>query len=148
MITSLVNFIPLLMPATDTAAQNAENAGGCLGGGSWPILIVYVLLFDALYFVMIRPNSKKKKQEEELKKNINIGDDITTIGGITGKVVAVRDEEDEFIIETGSDRVKLRFKKWCIYSNDTAIARAEEEKKRLAEEKAQKKAAKKAPKEK
>lgn len=148
MITSLVNFIPLLMPATDTAAQNAENAGGCLGGGSWPILIVYVLLFAALYFVMIRPNSKKKKQEEELKKNINIGDDITTIGGITGKVVAVRDEEDEFIIETGSDRVKLRFKKWCIYSNDTAIARAEEEKKRLAEEKAQKKAAKKAPKEK
>lgn len=148
MITSLVNFIPLLMPATDTAAQNAENAGGCLGSGSWPILIVYVLLFAALYFVMIRPNSKKKKQEEELKKNINIGDDITTIGGITGKVVAVRDEDDEFIIETGSDRVKLRFKKWCIYSNDTAIARAEEEKKRLAEEKAQKKAEKKASKEK
>ncbi len=148
MITSLVNFIPLLMPATDTAAQNAENAGGCLGSGSWPILVVYVLLFAALYFVMIRPNSKKKKQEEELKKNISIGDDITTIGGITGKVVAVRDEDDEFIIETGSDRVKLRFKKWCIYSNDTAIARAEEEKKRLAEEKAQKKAQKKAPKEK
>ena len=147
MITSLVNFIPLLMPATDTA-QSADGATGCLGSGSWPILIFYVLLFAALYFIMIRPSSKKKKQEEELKKNINIGDDITTIGGISGKVVAVRDEDDEFIIETGSDRVKLRFKKWCVYSNDTAIARAEEEKKRLAEEKAQKKAEKKAPKEK
>ena len=90
------------------------------------LLIIYVLIFAALYFFMIRPNSKKKKQEEELKKNIDIGDDITTIGGICGKVVAVREEDDEIIVETGADRVKLRFKKWCIYSNNTAIARQEE----------------------
>ena len=73
------------------------------------IILVYVLLFVGLYFVLIRPNSKKKKQEEELKKNINIGDDITTIGGIVGKVVAVRDEDDEVFIESGTDRVKLSF---------------------------------------
>ena len=112
------------------------------------IIIVYVLIFAALYFFMIRPNSKKKKQEEELKKNIDIGDEITTIGGICGKVVAVRDEDEEIIIETGSDRVKLRFKKWCIYSNNTAIARQEEIKKRMAEERAQAKADKKSTKEK
>ena len=107
------------------------------------ILIIYVLIFAALYFFMIRPNSKKKKQEEELKKNIDIGDDITTIGGICGKVVAVREEDEEIIIETGADRVKLRFKKWCIYSNNTAIARQEEIKKREAEERAKAKAEKK-----
>ena len=110
------------------------------------MLAIYVLIFAALYFFMIRPNSKKKKAEEELKKNISIGDDITTIGGITGKVVAVKDEDDEIVLETGSDRVKLRFKKWCVYSNNTALAAAEEEKKRLAEEKAKAKAEKKAKK--
>ncbi|MBQ8795253.1 MAG: preprotein translocase subunit YajC [Clostridia bacterium] len=110
------------------------------------MLAIYVLIFAALYFFMIRPNSKKKKAEEELKKNINIGDDITTIGGITGKVVAVKDEDEEIVLETGSDRVKLRFKKWCVYSNNTAIAAQEEEKKRLAEEKAKAKAEKKAKK--
>ncbi|MGN0504778.1 MAG: preprotein translocase subunit YajC [Ruminococcus sp.] len=114
-------------------------------GNLW-IILVYVLLFVGLYFVLIRPNSKKKKQEEELKKNINIGDDITTIGGIVGKVVAVRDEDDEIIIESGTDRVKLRFKKWCIYSNNTAMAAQEEEKKRIAEEKAKAKEEKKAAK--
>ncbi|MDD6252055.1 MAG: preprotein translocase subunit YajC [Oscillospiraceae bacterium] len=114
-------------------------------GNLW-IILVYVLLFVGLYFVLIRPNSKKKKQEEELKKNINIGDDITTIGGIVGKVVAVRDEDDEVIIESGTDRVKLRFKKWCIYSNNTAMAAQEEEKKRIAEEKAKAKEEKKAAK--
>ena len=114
-------------------------------GNLW-IILVYVLLFVGLYFVLIRPNSNKNKQEEELKKNINIGDDITTIGGIVGKVVAVRDEDDEVIIESGTDRVKLRFKKWCIYSNNTAMAAQEEEKKRIAEEKAKAKEEKKAAK--
>ncbi len=114
--------------------------------GNFWIIAVYVLLFAGLYFILIRPNSKKKKQEEELKKNINIGDDVTTIGGIVGKVVAVRDEEDEVIIESGTDRVKLRFKKWCIYSNNTAMAAQEEEKKRIAEEKAKAKEEKKAAK--
>lgn len=108
------------------------------------LIIIYVLIFAALYFFMIRPNSKKKKQEEELKKNIDIGDEITTIGGICGRVIAVRDEEDEIIVETGADRVKLRFKKWCIYSNNTAIARQEELRKREADEKAKAKADKKA----
>ncbi|MBQ4105324.1 MAG: preprotein translocase subunit YajC [Clostridia bacterium] len=125
-----------------TSADGAA-ANGC-GQGSYTILILYILIFAALYFFMIRPQSKKKKQEEELKKNINVGDDITTIGGISGKVVAVRDEEEEIIIETGADRVKLRLKKWSIYSNNTAIAAQEEEKKRAAEEKAKQKAEKKA----
>ncbi len=148
MINTIANILnPIALYATAPATTPTETpAGGC--GGSSTILIFYVLIFAALYFFMIRPNSKKKKQEEELKKNINVGDDITTIGGICGKVVAVRDEEEEIIIETGSDRVKLRFKKWCIYSNNTAIAAQEEAKKREAEEKAKAKAERKAAKEK
>lgn len=145
-----MNLILPIMNLADTATQSASdstsNAAGCLGSGGIGMLAFYVLIIAALYFLMIRPSSKKKKAEEELKKNIQIGDDITTIGGVTGKVVAVKDEDDEIVLETGSDRVKLRFKKWCVYSNNTAIAAAEEEKKRLAEEKAKAKAEKKAKK--
>lgn len=148
---AFINQLPMMMPATGTGTEAAEGAaaGGCMGSSTsmLPMLLIYVAIFAALYFIMIRPSSKKKKQEEELKKNINIGDEITTIGGITGRVVAVRDEDDEIIIETGSDRVKLRFKKWCVYANETAIAKQEQEKARLAEEKAKAKAEKKAKKE-
>lgn len=141
LISNLNNSI--LLDATTAQNNSTTTATGCGGGSSSMILIIYVLIFAALYFFMIRPNSKKKKAEEELKKNIDIGDDITTIGGICGKVVAVRDEDDEIIVETGADRVKLRFKKWCIYSNNTAIARQQELKKAEAEAKAKEKADKK-----
>ncbi len=148
MINAISNILSsvTMYTANQVSAATTESATGCEGTSG--ILVFYVLIFAALYFFMIRPNSKKKKQEEELKKNINVGDDITTIGGICGKVVAVRDEDEEIIIETGSDRVKLRFKKWCIYANNTAIAAQEEAKKREAEEKAKAKAEKKAAKEK
>ena len=87
--------------------------------GSWYIILIYVALFGALYFLLIRPNSKKKKQEQEMRNNIAIGDDITTIGGIVGRIVAIKEDEEAFIIETGSDRVKMKFKKWAISSVDT-----------------------------
>ena len=83
------------------------------------MLIVYGLLFAALYFFMIRPNSKKRKAEEEMRRNISVGDDVTTIGGIVGRIVAVKDDEDAYIIETGADRVKIKFKKWAISTVDT-----------------------------
>lgn len=83
------------------------------------IIIIYVLIFGALYFFLIRPNSKKKKEEAELRNSIEIGDEITTIGGIMGRVVAVKEDEDAIIIETGSDRVKMKMKRWCISSVDT-----------------------------
>ena len=83
------------------------------------IIIIYVAIFGALYFFLIRPNSKKKKAEAELRNNIEIGDEITTIGGIMGRVVAVKEDEDVVVIETGSDRVKMKMKRWCISSVDS-----------------------------
>lgn len=83
------------------------------------MILIYAALFGVLYFVLIRPNSKKKKEEQAMRNNITIGDDVTTIGGIVGRIVAIKDDEDAFIIETGSDRVKMKFKKWAISSVDT-----------------------------
>lgn len=88
-------------------------------GSMITLIIVYVLIFAALYFFLIRPNSKKKKQEAELRNSLEIGDEITTIGGIVGRVIAIKDDEDAIIIETGPDRNKMKFKKWCISTVDT-----------------------------
>ena len=116
-----------------------ENAGGMGGLG---MIAFYVAIFAAMYFLLIRPNSKKRKAEEEMKKSITIGDDVTTIGGIVGKIVAIKDDEDAYIIETGTDRVKIKIKKLGISSVDNKpdpITAAKEQK---AKEKAEKKAAK------
>ena len=142
MFNSLINAMALY--TADAAATGATDPaqGGC--GGSYTLLIMYVLIFAGLYFFMIRPNSKKKKQEEELKKNISIGDDITTIGGITGVVVNVKDSK--IVLETGADQVRIELEKWAISSNETAAENAKAEAKKAQEAKAKAKAAKKAEK--
>ena len=91
----------------------------------WVMILIYAALFGVLYLVLIRPNSKKKKEEQAMRDNITIGDDVTTIGGIVGRIVAIKEDEDSFIIETGSDRVKMKFKKWAISSVDTVKEPAE-----------------------
>lgn len=97
---------------------DAAQAGGAFGTYGMTI-IIWVLVFVALYFFVIRPSSKKKKEEAQMRNSLEIGDEITTIGGIMGRVVAIKDDEDAIVIETGSDRVKMKFKKWCISTVDT-----------------------------
>lgn len=91
------------------------------GGGMSMIimLLVYGVFIVALYFIFFRPQNKKKKKEAEMRKNAQVGDEITTIGGVCGRIVAVKDETDSIIIETGSDKSKLRVKRWAIGSVDT-----------------------------
>lgn len=62
---------------------------------------------------------KKKEEEEAMRKNAQIGDEITTIGGIVGRIISVKEETDTVVIETGTDRAKLRVKRWAIGSVDT-----------------------------
>lgn len=106
-----------MMGGNSAASGDAAAQQGGMSG--WVMILIYVAIFAALYFILIRPNSKKKKEEQQMRDNITIGDDVTTIGGIVGRVVAVKEEEDAFIIETGSDRVKMKFKKWAISTVDT-----------------------------
>lgn len=90
-----------------------------MNGSMLGMVAIYAVIIGLVYLFLIRPNSKKKKEEAAMRNNLEIGDEITTIGGIVGRVVAIKDEEDALIIETGSDRVKMKFKKWCISSVDT-----------------------------
>ena len=94
----------------DTAASSAENAQA----NTWQMAItlgVWLVVIVVAYFLFIFPQRKKQKQEEELRNNIEIGDDVTTIGGIVGRVIAVRDDDETIIVETGSDKTRMRFKK-------------------------------------
>ena len=114
----------------------ASAEGGAAGGGFPPILLM-LGLFVAMYFLMIRPQKKKEKETQQMRDSIQIGDEITTIGGIIGRVVTVK--EDSIVIETGADRVKMRFQRWAIQTNETANARMEAERKAAEEAKKAKK---------
>ena len=81
-------------------------------------LVIYIVVIIAIfYFVMIRPQKKQRKKEEEMRNNIQVGDDIITIAGVYGRIVAVK--EDSFIIESGPDRSKQRIARWAIQQNLT-----------------------------
>ncbi|MGO5022132.1 preprotein translocase subunit YajC [Lawsonibacter sp. LCP25S3_G6] len=84
---------------------------------SW--ILMLVLMFAMLYFFMIRPENKRKKEAENLRNSLAVGDEITTIGGMTGTVCAVK--ENTIVFETGADRVRIEITKWAV-SNKTAAA--------------------------
>lgn len=112
--------------------------------GMGSTLVMLVLMIVIFYFMLIRPENKRKKESEEMRASMRTGDVITTIGGIVGTVVDVK--EKKFIIETGADRVRIEFEKWALSSNETATARAQAEQKKAKEAAAKAKAAKKADK--
>lgn len=107
-------------------------------------IIMLVAMVAIFYFMLIRPENKRKKEAEQLRSSLKVGDQITTIGGIIGTVVSVKD--DKFVIETSADQVRIELQKWALSTNDTAAAAAKEEAAKAAEEKAKAKAAKKAKK--
>ena len=97
----------------------ANTTEASAGGSMWTILIFYAVIIVGFYLLLIRPSSKKKKKEEAMRKNAQIGDEITTIGGIVGRIISIKEDTDTVIIETGTDRAKLRVKRWAIGSVDT-----------------------------
>ena len=111
-------------------------------GGGMTSLIMIVAMIAVFYFLMIRPENKRKKEAEQMRSAVKTGDVITTIGGIIGTVVSVKD--DKFVMETSADQVRIELAKWAISSNETAAAAAKAEAKKRQEEKAKAKAAKKA----
>ena len=107
-------------------------------------IIMLVVMLGIFYFMLIRPENKRKKEQEKMRSALKKGDKITTIGGITGVVVDVK--EDKFVIETGADQVRIEFAKWALSTNDSAAEAAKENAKKAEEAKAKAKAEKKAKK--
>ena len=82
------------------------------GGSMMQLLLPLILMFVIFYFLIIRPENKKRKQTDEMRASLTLGDEITTIGGLTGKIVQIT--EDTITFETGEDRVRIQAKKWAI----------------------------------
>ncbi len=100
-----------LLAAADTAA------GGSMMGGTIGMVIYIVLIIGIFYFLMIRPQRKKQKEEKQMRENLQVGDEIVTIGGIHGRVISLK--EDTMVIESISDHSKLTFARWALQSNLT-----------------------------
>ncbi len=85
--------------------------------------IILLVVFGAMmYFMIYRPEKKRKKEEEALRNSLQVGDKITTIGGICGKIVEI--EGENIVIETSKDRVRMELKKWSVATNDSAVEKA------------------------
>ncbi len=93
------------------------TATGAEGSAGLGIFLPLILMLAMLYFLMIRPESKRKKQAEEMRSSLKKGDQITTIGGIVGKIVQVTDEN--IVIETSDDRVRMELTKWAVSANNS-----------------------------
>ena len=130
----MVSFITVL--TSNTATASSASLG-------WTSIIWLVLLLVAFYFILIRPQRKKEKKDAEMRKNIQIGDEIVPAGGIVGIVCKL--EEETLVIETGSDKSKLRIRRWAVSQNldaekeASAAAAAAKEARETAKENAKKK---------
>ena len=79
-------------------------------------IIMIVVIFVAMYFLMIRPQKKQEREVNNMRNNLQVGDEITTIGGIIGKIVSIK--EETVMIETGHDRTKIRIRKSAVRNVD------------------------------
>ena len=113
-------------------------------GGMMSSIVMMVAMLGILYFMMIRPENKRKKEAEQMRSATRKGDKIVTIGGIVGTVIDVK--ENRIVIETSADQVRIELEKWAVSSNETAAEANKAAQAKAAEEKAKAKAKAKAEK--
>ena len=83
-------------------------------------IVMLVAMIAIFYFMLIRPENKRKKEAEKMRSELTVGDVITTIGGMVGTICAVKDST--IVIETGADRVRMEFTKWSVSGKGTQSA--------------------------
>ena len=103
-----------------------SSGGADLAGGGGTFTIVWLVIMVALfYFMLIRPQKKKEKADRQLRASLQAGDKIVTIGGFTGRILSVKDDEVTF--ETGAAKTRLTVKKWAIQTREGPEVEAVEE---------------------
>lgn len=103
--------------------ETASAAGNIIS-----LVLPMVLIIGFMYLLLYLPQKKQDKKDSTMRNSIEIGDEVTTIGGIIGRVSAIK--EDTFVLETGSDRVKIRFRRTAISSvSKLDMAAADKDKK-------------------
>ena len=100
-----------------------EGGGDAPGASPIPTIVMIVALIGIFYFFMYRPQKKQEKATAEMRGNLAVGDEVTTIGGIIGKIISIKDET--CMIETGTDRTKVRILKSAVKVVDVKAEDAE-----------------------
>lgn len=101
-----------------TLASDAAASQTAAGGSSIIVMVGWIaIMLVAMYFLMIRPQRKKQKEEKQMRENLQVGDEIITIGGIYGRVISLK--EDSMVIESKSDHSKLSIARWALQQNLT-----------------------------
>ena len=95
-----------------TLASQANSGMGLVS-----LIVIYGLIFGAMYLFFIRPQRKKQKEEKKMRENLQVGDEVVTIGGIYGRVISLK--EDTMVIESVSDHIKITVARWALQSNLT-----------------------------
>ena len=119
LVAAAAALLALSFSSCVPAGTGTSGDASGMGGQMWVIILIYLAIFAGIYFFMIRPQSERKKQEQAMRNNLEIGDEITTIGGIMGRVISIKEETDSIVIETAADRNKIQLKRWAISTVDT-----------------------------
>ena len=105
------NSVLLTLEKTTTKSSGSSSSGLGL------MLVFYAVIIGGMYLILIRPQKKKQKAEKKMRENLQVGDEIVTIGGIYGRVISLK--EDTIVIESMSDHSKLTIARWALQSNLT-----------------------------
>lgn len=112
-----MNYLAFLL---DTAAEGAGDASATLGGGMTMTWIIMIVMLVGMWWFTSRSQKKKDKEAQDMRDSLQVGDEVTTIGGIIGKVVSIK--EETFVLETTKEKTHIRFLKGAIRSVDVRIA--------------------------
>lgn len=100
------------------AAETTTSSTASANGSSLIVMVGWIaIMLVAMYFLMIRPQRKKQKEEKQMRENLQVGDEVLTIGGIYGRVISLK--EDSMVIESKSDHSKLTIARWALQQNLT-----------------------------
>lgn len=112
-----MNYLAFLL---DTAADGSSTPAPGLGGGMGITWIIMILMLVGMWWFTSRSQKKKDKEAQDMRDSLQVGDEVTTIGGIIGKVVSIK--EETFVLETTKEKTHIRFLKGAIRSVDVRIA--------------------------
>ena len=108
--------------------QFLETATESTAGSLISLVLPMVLIIAFMYVLIYLPQKKQDKKDAAMRSSIEVGDKVTTIGGIVGRVVSIADKDDTFVLETGSDRTKIRFRRTAISAVEKLEINKEKEK--------------------
>lgn len=113
----LVLALTAVMAGCSAAGATGSADGASTTGSLFSMIATFGVMIVLFYVLLIRPENKRKKQVNEMRAGLAVGDQITTIGGVVGKIVSIKD--DVIVIETGADRVRMELARWAVSTKGT-----------------------------